>query len=193
MTVDAQTTLRIEFDLNEDDLNYFRQRLEASRKSWKFRDDGRVVEGAKALIAEATKSNPPHYVMERVETLKTMLDMLTDHDWELKGDEREHVFDMLAYFADPKDIIPDHLPGVGFLDDAIMIELVAAELEPEIEAYNDFCMNRDELKSGSDDANPINISREYLQNRMRRRRRRRLTSTDGGAAMVASLFGPGGS
>src|SRR5690625_6959568 len=39
--------------------------------------------------------------------------------------------------------IPDHIPGLGFLDDAIMIELLTRELEPEIEACRDFVIYRE--------------------------------------------------
>jgi uncharacterized membrane protein YkvA (DUF1232 family) len=44
----------------------------------------------------------------------------------------------LVYFCDPEDLIPDSIPGLGYLDDAIMIELVFRELRHEIEAYDDF-------------------------------------------------------
>ncbi|MEM9667316.1 MAG: YkvA family protein [Pseudomonadota bacterium] len=185
MTAPAQQTLRVEFDLNATDIAYFRERLHASRQKRGVRDDGQVVEKAKALVTEAKTSNAPNYVVDRIGKLETMLSMLTDHDWDLTGDEREHVFDMLAYFADPKDLIPDDIPGLGFIDDAIMIELVALELDPEIEAYIDFCINREELKAGNADASPMDQSRDYLQRRMRRRRRRR---SGGGSDMLTSLF-----
>ncbi|MEM6899479.1 MAG: YkvA family protein [Pseudomonadota bacterium] len=185
MAAPVPQSLRVEFDLNETDIAYFRERLGKSRKKRGVRDDGQVVEKAQGLIEEARNANAPNFVVERVGKLKTMLEMLTDHDWDLKGDEREHVFDMLAYFADPQDLIPDHIPGLGFIDDAIMIELVAMELEPEIEAYIDFCINREELKAGNADAGSIDQSRDYLQRRMRRRRRRR---AGGGSDMLSSIF-----
>ncbi|MEM6411605.1 MAG: YkvA family protein [Pseudomonadota bacterium] len=185
MAAPIPQSLRVEFDLNETDIAYFRERLGKSRKKRGVRDDGQVVEKAQGLIEEARSANAPSFVVERVGKLKTMLEMLTDHDWDLKGDEREHVFDMLAYFADPQDLIPDHIPGLGFIDDAIMIELVAMELEPEIEAYVDFCINREELKAGNADAGSIDQSRDYLQRRMRRRRRRR---AGGGSDMLSSIF-----
>ncbi len=48
----------------------------------------------------------------------------------------------LAYVCDPEDIIPDEIPGIGLLDDAVMIELVLRELRHTIEAYEDFCAYR---------------------------------------------------
>jgi hypothetical protein len=48
-----------------------------------------------------------------------------------------------CYFAEPVDLIPDQVPGVGFLDDAIMVELVVQEIRPELDAYADFCRYRE--------------------------------------------------
>ncbi len=76
---------------------------------------------------------------ERLEILQTLINMLTDRQWLLPDKERKRVRSALLYFADPEDIIPDHVPGIGLLDDAIMIELIKRDLQPEIDAYMDFC------------------------------------------------------
>jgi len=65
-------------------------------------------------------------------------------------------------------MIPDRLPGIGYLDDAIMVELIAQELRHEISAYQDFCAFR-ATKKGQD---KLEARRDALQTRMRRRRRR---------------------
>ena len=59
--------------------------------------------------------------------------------------ERSPVLAALAYVCDPEDIIPDDIPGIGLLDDAVMIELVFRELRHEIEAYEDFRRYRKSL------------------------------------------------
>jgi uncharacterized membrane protein YkvA (DUF1232 family) len=48
----------------------------------------------------------------------------------------------MAYFTDSEDLIPDSAPGIGFLDDAIMVELITHEMEPELHNYMDFCEYR---------------------------------------------------
>ena len=57
-----------------------------------------------------------------------MIAMVEDHGFGLPQENRENVLTALAYFASPDDIVPDNIPVLGFLDDAIMIELCVREL-----------------------------------------------------------------
>jgi hypothetical protein len=41
------------------------------------------------------------------------------------------------------DVIPDDLPGLGYVDDALMTEIILRELREDIGAYRDFCAYRD--------------------------------------------------
>jgi uncharacterized membrane protein YkvA (DUF1232 family) len=116
-----------------------------------------------------------------------MIQMLTDHQWRLPHSDATRVVNALAYFTEPEDLIPDHIPGVGFLDDAIMIELVARELRHEIDAYRDFCDFREThsprhgVKAKTTDLTRdlwLDDRRKKLQARMRRRRKL-VTSRDG--------------
>jgi uncharacterized membrane protein YkvA (DUF1232 family) len=105
-----------------------------------------------------------------------MLAMMRDDDWELDARERNPVLSALAYLCDPEDIIPDDIPGIGLLDDAVMIELAFRELRHEIEAYEDFCRYRKSLprtmprRDASTLAAKIGRRRAQLVARMRRRR-----------------------
>ncbi|MDH5501253.1 MAG: YkvA family protein, partial [Gammaproteobacteria bacterium] len=80
------------------------------------------------------------------------------------------------YFGDPEDILPDHIPVVGYLDDVIMIELVVRELRHVRDAYDDFCDFRENYdksnKSRIDSAvrrDRIDRKRQQLHQRMKRR------------------------
>ena len=128
-----------------------------------------IVEAAEDLLCSVPESGAPGFILERLSRLRLMICMLSDIEWRLPHQEATRVLNALAYFTEPDDLIPDHIPGLGFLDDAIMVELVVRELEHEIEAYRDFCESREQNSSSSREA-WLAERRESLQARMRERR-----------------------
>lgn len=173
--------LEITFTLEEQDLEHFRGIMESAHQRAEALPEAEVVKRAQALL-DGMAGNPraPHFVLSRLAQLRSLIAMLSDEDWQLGDEERTDVISALAYFYDPKDMIDDSLPVLGLLDDAIMIELVAREMQNEIEAYQEFCTyrTREEAKSPGRD-----ISREdwlaskrrelmdSMRNRMRARER----------------------
>ena len=49
----------------------------------------------------------------------------------------------MSYFADSIDLIPDHIPDIGLLDDAMSVEIIIRELRSEMSAYSEFCRFRE--------------------------------------------------
>lgn len=170
-------TLRISFELDENDLKHFQLIMEEARKATVRMAPEDIVAGAEDLLKEVGTSRAPGFIVDRLHKLRLMIDMLSDIDWRLPHQEATRVLNALAYFAEPEDLIPDHIPGVGFLDDAIMIELVVRELKHEIEAYQDFCDYRDRIRREQGEKADISRGgwlsdrRKALQSRMRRRRK----------------------
>lgn len=171
-------SLRISFDLDEDDLNHFRLIMREARRAASQLPPEDIVAAAKALLSDIKETTAPGFIVERLQSLKLMINMLSDLEWRLPHQEATRVLNALAYFAEPEDLIPDSIPGLGFLDDAIMIELVVRELKHEIEAYRDFCAYRtrlhDEKGRGAQASREgwLEDRRKDLQGRMRRRRKR---------------------
>jgi len=163
--------VKVSFELSPRDMRYFRERLKTVRSGTEDRDEGTVIRLANELVEEAVASEPPEFVRERLLTLEKLTEMLRDDEWRLVGRDRVRILDALTYFVDPEDLIPDRVPGLGYLDDAIMIELVAQELKHDIKAYEDFCAFRKQLPK-STAIEKLEGRRESLQSRMRRRRRR---------------------
>jgi uncharacterized membrane protein YkvA (DUF1232 family) len=174
--------LRISFELDEDDLKHFRLIMQEARQVASQLRPGDIVAAAEELLAAVEESTAPGFIVNRLHNLKLMIQMLSDIEWRLPHQEATRVLNALAYFAEPEDLIPDHIPGLGFLDDAIMIELVVRELKHEIEAYRDFCEYRERLLKEQGHAakisreNWLDERRKALQGRMRRRRKRTLKS-----------------
>ncbi len=136
-------SLKVTFEISEQDLKHFRKEMKRARNAVRIGDDVDIIAGAQATMDEIAQVDMPHFVKDRVEKLQAMVEMINDQEWALPRKERDKILSALAYFGDPDDLIPDHIPGLGFLDDAIMVELVFRELKHEIEAYRDFCTFRE--------------------------------------------------
>jgi uncharacterized membrane protein YkvA (DUF1232 family) len=174
-------TMRVTFELQPEDLKHFRLIMREARDAAKSLTADEILSSANNLLREIEDAKVPHFIEERLKRLRTLIGMVEDDEWSLPQEETARVLNALAYFAEPEDLIPDHIPGLGFLDDAIMIELVARELRHEIEAYDDFCAFRDRegarrRSKGQDDdvtrGQWLETRRTELMSRMRRRRRR---------------------
>jgi uncharacterized membrane protein YkvA (DUF1232 family) len=165
--------MKISFELSKHDLDYFRARLQRVRGEDESHDEAPILQGAAAMVEEAYASEPPEFVVSSLKKLEALIALLKDGEWRLEGRDRVRILDALAYFVDPDDMIPDRLPGIGYLDDAIMVELIAGELKHEIKAYDDFCEFRGKTPEAKDEVK-LEKRRMALQGRMRRRQRKDL-------------------
>jgi uncharacterized membrane protein YkvA (DUF1232 family) len=170
--------LRIDIELDDDDLKHFRLIMAEAQNATAILQPEDIVAAANSLLQSVGQQKVPKFVSERLEKLGVMISMLLDHEWRLPQEDTARVLNALTYFTEPEDLIPDHIPGLGFLDDAIMIELVVQDLRHEIEAYQDFCDFRENyattrsVKSKTSDITRddwLGNRREELQARMRRR------------------------
>lgn len=167
--------LKVTFELEDKDLKYFRDNIKHAEVAADTLSEEEILKQAEQMVEEVKAAKVPLFVQQRVAVLHSLIEMVRDPEWALAAKERKNVVTALAYFADPEDMIPDNIPVLGFIDDAIMIELVVSELKHEIDAFNDFCRYRDEEKSRN--RNPdlsrdeyLAIKRRELHARMRRRR-----------------------
>ena len=167
--------IRITFDLEDKDLKYFRGVMKKAKEAAGSASEAEIISKAEGMVEEVSQSAVPAFVKQRVESVRSLVDMLKDDEWRLDVKERKNVISALAYFSDPQDLIPDNVPVLGYIDDAIMIELVVNELRHEIEAFNDFCAYRKGEKARNRNPNLsreeyLEIKRRELHQRMRRRR-----------------------
>ena len=171
-------SLLVSFELDDDDLNHFRLIMRSARQALGHNTPEQIVESARSLLHEIHDSAMPGFIRERIGSLRLLVDMLTDLDWRLEHEEAARVLSALTYFTEPDDLIPDHIPGLGFLDDAIMIELVVRELRHELDAYREFCEFRKHGARTDGRKEPLHEFRDKLQARMRRRRDRDLEKNE---------------
>ncbi len=185
----------ISFHLTDEDLEHFRALAEQAHAALESgTDQPAIVGGCRELLrTAANQAALPGFIGERLQILATLVDMVEDGEWQLEDEDRARVLSAMAYFADPEDTIPDRVPGIGFLDDAIMIELIGDSLRDEIDSYGEFCRFRSavELRRAArgeetavSRADWLADQRARLYARMRRRRAQRVSS----GAWVAKLW-----
>ena len=173
--------LTLTFELSDRDLDHFNQALAAARAQAGQKNADEIIAAASRLLGGADKIEVPDFVGQRLERLDALIAMLRDDGWNLPEEDRERVLSALVYFADPSDVIPDNIPVLGFLDDAIAIEMCVRDLHHELDAYDEFCEYRqaEADRRGQDPATVgradwLQARRDELVDRMHRRRNREL-------------------
>lgn len=174
--------IKFEFELGDEDLEFFRRIMAQKSLDRPRAEIGDVEEATHRLLDGARARHTPPFLLRMLEQLLPMVEMLRDDEWRLPEEDAERVLQALSYFAAPEDLIPDDLPGLGYLDDAVMVELASRDLRPELEAYADFCRYRSEeaerRQATGDDDSPVSrrdwldARRKQLQARMHRNRGR---------------------
>jgi uncharacterized membrane protein YkvA (DUF1232 family) len=185
--------LTIAFDLSEQDIEHFTAAQKAARESAGHKSTEEIIDSASKLLIDAQKVHVPDFVGQRLAHLDTMIAMARDVGWAMPEADKQRVLSALVYFADPKDVIPDAIPVLGYLDDAIMIELCMRDLKHEFDAYEDFCdfrqaeaQRRGENPSVVGRAEWLEGRREELLERMHTRRDRDFGTGYGNSSGYAS-------
>ncbi len=191
-------SLAITIELGDADLQHFINAMQKAQDGAKSLSAQQIADAAAKLLVEGHKVALPDFIAVRLNKLDEMISMVNDEGFGLPDEDKQRVLACLTYFANPQDIIPDNVPVLGFLDDAIMIELCVRELRYEIEAYEDFIdYRRREAEARGVDVSALKTQRvEWAEARrievIDRMRKRRGQSYQSSGGWKPTLFSFGG-
>ncbi len=130
--------MRVTLQLEEDDLLRFRDALARAEALAASADPCHILEGAKYALDHLPIACTPGYVRARIADVQRLIVMLEDEDWLLPPRFQVEVLRVLAYFADPEDLVPDEIGVIGLLDDAILLDILIRDLRGMLRAYAAF-------------------------------------------------------
>ena len=125
-------SLKVTFELEDKDLRISAQHEAGAELQRKLTEE-EILTASRKMVTRCSAARCPCSCSSGW-TAESLIDMVRDGVGP-GGQERKNVMAALAYFADPQDMIPDNIPVLGFIDDAIMIELVVSELKHELDAF----------------------------------------------------------
>ena len=106
-------------------------------------DRDQVVTAARELCECNIRAVEPPSIRERMRRVETAARMVADPDWQPVNDAIDTARLVIDYARGSDDLIPDWVPQVGRLDDAIVVDAAWPRLSGEIESYLDFCRVRE--------------------------------------------------
>ena len=134
--------IEIVVKLNDQDLEHFRSAMRKIYSAKSDLDDETIINDTRETISKIRQSDAPEYIQERIGSLEALIGMLTNPHWKIRPEDRPKILETLTYFTEVHDLIPDELPGLGYVDDAFMIDIACQDFKDELEAYRDFCVYR---------------------------------------------------
>ncbi len=138
---------KVSFELDQSDITYFRRLFRIARRAAADKKPQEILAAANELVSSVrAQDSAPHFIAEAVQAIEDLTALVVDADYQPPKTVKKQVLGALSYFANPHDLIPDHVPVFGFLDDALVIAIVEETFKHELWGYRKFCKQRDGLE-----------------------------------------------
>lgn len=95
-------------------------------------DEEQILDLVDRKLAERRRKHPIKTLLSDVGLLTRMV---RDRTFSLAWSSRAIILGALLYFVLPTDATPDFLPGIGYLDDTVVLGIVIRRLSAEIDNY----------------------------------------------------------
>jgi hypothetical protein len=97
-----------------------------------------LATAARSLNDQAPDAAPSPCIQQRLQHARVLEQMLQDADWEPADDVLSEARQVVGYLHESRQLIPDSVPGVGHLDQAIVIDTAWPKLVYEVINFIDY-------------------------------------------------------
>jgi len=101
-----------------------------------------IAGAARRVLRAAMKGQESAFIKVRMRRACEMRSALKDPQWSIPAPLQAKMREIIAYIDDPSILIPNDVPTIGCLDDAILVDVAMDSLRGELEDYADFCRFR---------------------------------------------------
>jgi hypothetical protein len=101
-----------------------------------------IAGAARRVLRAAMKGQESAFIKVRMRRAGEMRSALKDPQWSIPAPLQTQMREIIAYIDDPSSLIPNDVPTIGCLDDAILVDVAMDSLRGELEDYADFCRFR---------------------------------------------------
>ncbi len=101
-----------------------------------------MATAAQRALDRYPDGSTPAFVTSRMASLTRLESLATDAAWGADDDLCGYLRTVHEYIADTDDLIPDELPVVGRLDDAVLVDVTLQLVREDLAEYEDFCRFR---------------------------------------------------
>ena len=130
------------YEIDDEALSLFNQLLAKLDLRRMPIERDQLATAARDLADEPSEGRVPSCIHERMRRAGAIDLMLSDGAWSPDDDVIVPGELVVDYVRGKRDLIPDTLPKVGRLDDAIVVDAAWKTLAPEVRNYLDFCRLR---------------------------------------------------
>ncbi len=129
------------FDLSPQGLDHFNGLLARLGRSQPLECD-QIVTAARYLMASDASTGEPACIAQRLLPVDLLGSLLADRNWTPADGADVPLRLVRDYVAGSNNLIPDWLPRIGRLDDAIVVDTAWPLVYGEVHDYRDFCRLR---------------------------------------------------
>jgi len=101
-----------------------------------------IAGAARRVLRASMKGQESAFIKVRMRRAGEMRSALKDTQWSIPAPLEAKMREIIAYLDDPTSLIPNDVPVVGCLDDAILVDIAMDSLRGELEDFADFCRFR---------------------------------------------------